>query len=180
MWTLGGGRGRDASSGARFQFQISALIQLVSFEDTLIMGSRRADGVVNNSRIHRAKGTLSEPLSSVGGRLMRRRGGAVCDSDGINYKCEHLRSNRDWKHKSMFSAPQSRSGQRTQPERLIPNNTSHSDPLLSTSLIRFGGFPFRFAAFVPQIKLVLFRMKEKILATSNIPGRCHIPGSAGS
>lgn len=54
----------NASLKASFQLQIPALIQLVSFEDTLIMGSRRADGIVNNSRIYWAKGTLSEFISS--------------------------------------------------------------------------------------------------------------------
>lgn len=63
MPTLGSVRDHDASLKASFQLQIPALIQLVSFEDTLIMGSRRADGV-NNLRIHRAEGTLSEFISS--------------------------------------------------------------------------------------------------------------------
>lgn len=67
---LGSVQERDASLKASFQLQIPALIQLVSSEDTLIIGSRRADGVVNNLRIHWADGevglggVLSEFISS--------------------------------------------------------------------------------------------------------------------
>lgn len=80
MSALGSVRDHNASLKASFQLQIPALIQLVSFEDTLIMGSRRADGVVNNTRIHWAEGTLSEFISSwlPVGPLHRRRRRMVC------------------------------------------------------------------------------------------------------
>ncbi len=81
MSMLGSAQDHNASLKASFQLQIPALIQLVSFEDTLIMGSRRADGVVNNSRIHWAEGTLSEFISSwlpVGPFHMKRRVVHVC------------------------------------------------------------------------------------------------------
>lgn len=81
MSALGSVRDHNASLKASFQLQIPALIQLVSFEDTLIMGSRRADGVVNNTRIHWAEGTLSEFISSwlpVGPLHQRRRRRMVC------------------------------------------------------------------------------------------------------
>lgn len=63
MSTLSSARDHNASLKASFQLQISALIQLVSFEDTLIMGPRRADGVVNNPRLHWAVETVSEFIS---------------------------------------------------------------------------------------------------------------------
>lgn len=78
-----------------FQFQISALIQLVSFGDTLIIGSRRVDGIINNSRIHGAKGTLSGFISSVGGDPEKELACACQERcHGINGKFEHL----TWKH----------------------------------------------------------------------------------
>lgn len=58
-------RDHDASLRAKaFNYRSAALIQLVSREDTLIMGCGRAAGAVNNSRIHRADGDVIRLLAA--------------------------------------------------------------------------------------------------------------------